>query len=363
MRCSRWCRVLGLISIILFGCTPEGRPSPIPPEAPTSGADVILGTPTSTRRSTYTPQPSPTPTATLIPLASLPDGIYLATIAEAGFGSELRIRTVEGELLGILAYYRGDSPELSPGGQTLVFYSQYRPSGDRPILMQLPQGTSRPLDCADFYCGGFSWDPRGSRVACSSDVGTIEGQEDWGSIFVLAADQCDATRMTYSWASESSPAWSPDGRYIAYDSDQHEGHPGFTDIYMVDVSCLDAPATCDGRARRLTHDAPGNYSFAPAWSPDSTTIVYECSGDRARDLCLVDVASLRTIRILDTPQLDETSPRWSPDGQWIAFTSWPDSSWKQHPCIVRPDGTAYTCLQGPENEEFAFWLQIPQPPQ
>jgi Tol biopolymer transport system component len=98
--------------------------------------------------------------------------------------------------------------------------------------------------------------------------------------------------------SDSDPAWSPDGRYIAFTRWNWKGKP-FQSVYIVTVKT--------GDQRRLVTGA------APSWSPDGTRIAFaRVSG------------GISTIRIdgTDLTRLttrDDSYPVWSPDGRNIAF--------------------------------------------
>jgi TolB protein len=103
-----------------------------------------------------------------------------------------------------------------------------------------------------------------------------------------------------------SPAWSPDGRQIAYAG----FHKGYSSIFVVDIN---------SRTPRLVTQEPG-VNGAPAWSPDGKSLAVSLSFGRNADIYVVDLASGQRRRLTDHPSID-TEPAWSPDGTEIAFTS------------------------------------------
>ena len=118
-----------------------------------------------------------------------------------------------------------------------------------------------------------------------------------------------------------SLSWSPDGRYIAYQSN-HEGTPN---IYVMDVQNKDSHLLTNHQGRNLR----------PAWSPNGKWIAFV--SDRAGEYLDVyrmdtDGSNLRRL----TNRGNNWRPGWSPDSQWIAFTSTQDRRTALH--IMTADG-------------------------
>ncbi|EKD53884.1 MAG: hypothetical protein ACD_60C00143G0026 [uncultured bacterium] len=103
-----------------------------------------------------------------------------------------------------------------------------------------------------------------------------------------------------------SPAWSPNGKQIAYVSFENK-HAA---IYVEDVAT---------GSRRLMSDFPG-INGAPAWSPDGRKLALVLSKEGSPNIYLMDVASRRLTPVTHDWSIN-TEPAWSPNGRSIIFTS------------------------------------------
>lgn len=131
-----------------------------------------------------------------------------------------------------------------------------------------------------------------------------------GDIVTLPADKGDARNLTQSSAHEKYPAWSPDGKSIAYFSD-------LSGEYELHIKSQDGK----GEARVIKLNGTGFYAYAK-WSPDSKLISYS---DNGRNLYIVDVSTGVSTRI-DSDELYQPGPfrnlfgDWSSDSRWITYT-------------------------------------------
>ncbi|MGH8169168.1 MAG: Tol-Pal system beta propeller repeat protein TolB [Steroidobacteraceae bacterium] len=104
-----------------------------------------------------------------------------------------------------------------------------------------------------------------------------------------------------------SPAWSPDGKWIAYVS--FENH--LSAVYVQRVQ--------SGQRSRVSMRAGIN--GAPAWSPDARKLALTLSGDSGHpQIYVLDLSNQHLTRLTDSPSIN-TEAAWSPDGRYIYFTS------------------------------------------
>ncbi|HYY97270.1 MAG TPA: PDZ domain-containing protein [Pyrinomonadaceae bacterium] len=136
-----------------------------------------------------------------------------------------------------------------------------------------------------------------------------------GDIFTAPAKEGEVRNLTDSQGvREFAPAWSPDGRWVAYLSDRS----GEYEIY---VRASDG----SGEERRVTTD--GNiWRFAPVWSPDSTKLAY---GDKNQRLRFVEVSTGRTTDVDRSAHNDITNYSWAPDSRWLAYSKLGDNQFSE----------------------------------
>lgn len=130
-----------------------------------------------------------------------------------------------------------------------------------------------------------------------------------GEIITVPAEKGDIRVLTNTPAvMERSPAWSPDGKSIAYFSDE-------SGEYALHI----APQTGTGDVVKIPMPEPGFYR-SPRWSPDSKKIAFLDA--RAR-IWYVDVDSKKAVQV-DRERFwnpgDDYLPAWSPDSKWMAYS-------------------------------------------
>ena len=144
--------------------------------------------------------------------------------------------------------------------------------------------------------GGADVSPSGKRAVFAAR----------GDLFSVPAEKGEVRNLTRtSGIRERAPAWSPDGRWIAYLSDRS----GEYEIY---VRAQDG----SGDERQITTDGDV-WRFRPTWSPDSEKLAF---GDASQRLRYVEVASGTVVDVDRSDYNNISSYDWSADSRWLVYT-------------------------------------------
>ncbi|MCU7915164.1 MAG: Tol-Pal system beta propeller repeat protein TolB [Candidatus Thiodiazotropha sp. (ex Gloverina cf. vestifex)] len=144
-----------------------------------------------------------------------------------------------------------------------------------------------------------------TRVAYITSVRQGGGQERI-DLNIADADGYNPETIVSSTEPLMSPAWSPDGRKLAYVSFEE----GRSAIYVQEVYT--------GKRQKVT--AYKGINGAPAWSPDGRKLAMALSKDGNPDIFVYDLAT-RKLKSVARHYAIDTEPAWSPDGRSLVFTS------------------------------------------
>src|SRR5207253_6278398 len=164
-------------------------------------------------------------------------------------------------------------------------------------------------DFAQVRPGFVKVEPKRIHAFNLSPTGTRALMEAWGEIFTVPTDKGDIRNVTHSPAvADRDPAWSPDGKQIAYFSDES----GEYALHLRDQSGI-------GEVRKIDLGKPPSFFYSPTWSPDSKKIAYT---DKRLNLWYVDLDHPTPVHVdLDTYLTGQAlEPAWSPDSRWLAYT-------------------------------------------
>ncbi len=183
---------------------------------------------------------------------------------------------------------------------------------------------------------GPAWSPDGKRIAfCSSRSGNLD-------IWLMNADGHGVRQVTQFPGIDRTPTWSPDGERIAFV--RHLSNDNW-EVFVVDA---------DGSNPINLTNHPAK-DADPAWSPDGKNIAYSFDGDGTR-LYLMDSDGSNP-RILSGRAGSFTYPAWSPDGSQILFTAWEnDVGGNLELFVINADGSGerqLTQMRGLNS--FAAW--------
>ncbi|MEK6221560.1 MAG: hypothetical protein N2D54_04880, partial [Chloroflexota bacterium] len=146
--------------------------------------------------------------------------------------------------------------------------------------------------------------PDGKQVLFSSQRG---GQWD---LYILDLTTGETEQITNDPAYESSPAWTSDGEWIAYEKYIDEN----LDIYI-------QPTTGDEDALRVTFDL--GLDFQPSWKPGEQILAFTSNRGGANNIWLMDIEQIGEedylTQFTNNPGVDQSRPAWSPDGTQLAW--------------------------------------------
>ncbi len=180
-----------------------------------------------------------------------------------------------------------------------------------------------------------AWSPDGTRIAFARSIGGC-----CSDIYVMDADGSNVTQVTTGPDPDSAPSWSPDGTKIAFHSLRNANY----DVYVVN-------ANGTGETRLTTDSA---FDWEPDWSPDGTKIAFASTRAGTNDdIYVMNANGTSQTRITQHPATD-TSPAWSPDGNRIAYQS--NRSGNMDIYTMAADGSGRTQVTSdPNGEGGATW--------
>lgn len=183
---------------------------------------------------------------------------------------------------------------------------------------------------------GGRWSPDRSRLVLVSNRDGKPGEhrpEDL-EIYVVAADGTDHLRLTNNEVPDRAPAWSPDGRHIAFTSLRG----GQWEIYVMEA---------DGRNTRRVSEGGG---IAARWSPDGQDIVFTSNRDGVVDIYVMAVDGTGLRRLTEGGAVH---PAWSPDGSRILYASQADGLWAIR--VMNADGSGGQMLRRVNSDAWPRW--------
>jgi len=197
---------------------------------------------------------------------------------------------------------QADIKFLSSNNEQLVFAREgylylYYPDTDKTnqLVVDVPKDNPhiRP------YFKSVSNEIRSNHISPSGKRAVFEAH---GEILTVPAEKGDVRNLTNTpGVMERYPAWSPDGKMIAYYSDES----GEYELHIVDQFAKNAPT-------KVKLPDP-TFFYSMKWSSDSKMIVFT---DKQRNILLYDVVKKKVTRV----DSGAGSPAWSPDNRWITYT-------------------------------------------
>lgn len=195
-------------------------------------------------------------------------------------------------------------PRLSKDGRSILYQSNR--SGTWQLYV-LDIATKQSIQLTkDAHNNNFpDWDANNEWVAFVSDK---DGNEE---IYLMKRDGSGVKRLTNDAERDIHPYFSPDGKYLLFNSTRGNGS---LDIYRITLA--------DNKTERLT-DTKENETCA-RYSPDMKKMVFLQNDDASDDIVVMDVATGIKTNITNDPGVRDGWPMFSSDGNWIYYSSMQD---------------------------------------
>jgi serine/threonine protein kinase len=298
---------LAIIGIVRF------RPDLAPPVVVSALSQLNqINLPFISPKSTPTSLPAPTDTllvahsSTATPLTALPTTTGTLLVPTRTLQPTLEITSTPHNTPIPVATSQG-------GGSGQIVFASTRSGISQLYLVNTDGTTLTELTNMDKGACQPSWSPDGTQlVFISPCLGRGEFYEtiyNESSLYIIHADGTGLKQLTPAPGSDFDPAWSPDGKRIAFTSVRD----GNKQIYLLDVNSL--------AVTRLTNASIAIESSQPSWSPDGTKIAYTVKRVGTYQVWAMTDTGQENVQLARSGQdLWDFLPTWSADGKSIFFS-------------------------------------------
>lgn len=200
---------------------------------------------------------------------------------------------------------REPSPTPTGGGNGQIAFASERDGLPQIYLMNVDgTGVTRLTDIAEGACQP-DWSPDGSRIAFTSPCRTARNLYPGSSVWVVGVDGSGLTLLASAPGGDFDPAWSPNGDMIAFTSLRD----GYAQVYVMRE---------DGSQQTNLSDNSAPES-QPGWSPSGSQLIYISLRSGVQEIWIMPSDGGEGARFSRSAGRDDSDPNWSPEGELVAF--------------------------------------------
>jgi Tol biopolymer transport system component len=285
--------------------------------------------------------------------AAVPDEGRIAFVAPGGGTWQLYSVNADGTDLQQLTHVSSPSlasnPVWSPDGTEIAYTLRISDTDSADMWVANADGSDAHAIAQGMHVHGLTWSPDGTKIAFSGAK-----PETANRIWIVRTDGYNAHTLTLCEEPEcledSSPAWSPDGRTVAYVRRSGAGAVAPYSIFLM-------PTDRDADLATIPLD-DATYATDLVWSPDGSTLAFTMT--RGAETGIFTIAGDGSgLRHLDAPPSAQ-APAWSPYGGRIAFQGYAPGTVRDTLYTMDADGSRVRQISGLPREAISpTWTVSP----